>query len=108
MDSLVAIKLDDLTIYEAGYSYISIEKEFTMKAGKIALFQLNSGGTACPAEYMLVIAKYNSLPLITTTFGNCSDLPEISFRNNVIIIDFPGNPSETWIWDNNYRLYKNS
>lgn len=107
-DDVIRIKLDNqpvasLTDYYTAY----VEREFPTQHGKIVLLQLGSGGTACPAEYMLVIARKDAQPLISPTFGTCSDMPEITTKGDNIYLDFPGNPSEKWAWDHSdYRLYQ--
>ncbi|MGO4999464.1 hypothetical protein [Oceanisphaera sp. W20_SRM_FM3] len=107
-DDVIRIQLDGQTISSVNdYYTASIDKEFTTSNGKVALIQLGSGGTACPAEYMLVIARHDAQPLVTPTFGTCSDIPEITTKGEDIFMNFPGNPDEKWAWDHSaYRLYK--
>lgn len=107
-DDVIRIKLDDHWISSINdYYTASINKEFMTSNGKIALIQLISGGTACPAEYMLVVARHDAQPLVTPTFGTCSDIPEITTKGENIYLNFPGNPDQKWAWDHSsYRLYQ--
>lgn len=107
-DDPMSINLDGQLVNNiTGYYTANIDQEFATEQGKVALIQLSSGGTACPAVYMLAIAQYDAQPLVTPVFGNCSDIPDISTKGENIHISFPGNPAQNWVWENStYRLYK--
>lgn len=107
-DYVMSILLDGQLVSTVNdYYTASIDREFTTSSGKVALIQLSSGGTACPAEYMLAIARNDAQPLVTPTFGTCSDMPNITTKGENIFMSFPGNPDEKWAWDHSeYRLYQ--
>lgn len=107
-DYVMSIKLDGQLISTVNdYYTASIDQEFTTQNGKIALIQLGTGGTGCPALYMLAIAREDAQPLVTPTFGTCSDMPDITTQGENIFMSFMGNPDENWVWDNSsYRLYQ--
>ncbi|WP_238030096.1 MULTISPECIES: hypothetical protein [unclassified Photobacterium] len=107
-DGNASLYLDSNEIYSSDeYGNLGIEKEFPIDNGKVSLVWLSTGGTACPAMFMYVVARQNSLPLITSEFGNCSDIPTITNDNKTITVALPGNPAQTWLFDlNNFRLYE--
>lgn len=107
-DDVISIKLDGQLISTVtGYYIASVDREFPTKNGKVALIQLGTGGTSCPAEFMLAIAHNDAQALVTPTFGTCSDIPEITTKGENIFMSFPGNPDENWVWDHgSYRLYQ--
>ncbi len=105
-DGTASLYLDDNEIYASDeYGNLGIEKEFPIADGKVSLIWLSTGGTACPAMFMYVVARQDSLPLITTEFGNCSDIPTITNNKDKITVALPGNPAQTWVFDlNNFKL----
>lgn len=107
-DYVMSVKLDGQLISTVNdYYTASIKQEFPTKNGKIALIQLSTGGTGCPALFMLAIARVDAQALLTPSFGSCSDIPDITTKGENIFMSFPGNPDENWVWDNSsYRLYQ--
>lgn len=107
-DYVASIKLDGQLISTINdYYIVSVDREFTTQNGKIALIQLSTGGTACPALFMLAIAHNDAQALVTPSFGTCSDIPDITTQGENIFMSFPGNPDQNWVWDNSsYRLYQ--
>ena len=105
-DGTASLYLDDNEIYASDeYGNLGVEKEFPIADGKVSLIWLSTGGTACPAMFMYVVARQDSLPLITTEFGNCSDMPTITNNKDDITVALPGNPAQTWVFDlNNFKL----
>lgn len=79
---------------------LDIKKVFSIGNNKVALVQINSGGTACPAEYIFITAKTSGAPILSKKFGNCSDIPKITVKGDKIALKFPGNPPETWTYFN--------
>lgn len=56
-----------------------------------------SGGSACPAQYLVVLIESSGKATITPTFGSCSDEPRISAESNALVFTFPtANGSETY------------
>lgn len=79
---------------------LSIKKIFSIGTDKVALVMINSGGTACPATYVFITAKTSGTPVLSKEFGNCSDIPKIIKTDSKITLKFPGNPPETWTYQN--------
>lgn len=97
----VEILIDDKSIFSSErYREAEIKKVFVVENGKLAFIQLFTGGTLCPANSMIIFARYDSEPLMTPIFGTCSDIPDFTDNGNKILIKFPGNPAENWVWDN--------
>ena len=63
------------------------------------LLELNTGGFGCPMLYQLAVIRSDTLPLLTPTFGTCSDLGKLTYDTNGFTLALPGNPAETWVWD---------
>lgn len=81
------------------YHSITINHEQPLAQGKAVLLELNSGGIACPVLYQLAVIRPDALPLLTPTFGTCSDLGKLKHDANGFTLVLPGNPAETWAWD---------
>lgn len=93
------VLFNDKVIYtEKEAQFLSIIKEYNIKSDKVALLELNSGGTMCPAMYAFITVKADGKYLVTEQFGTCSDLPKISKSGDKITMRLPGNPSKTWIY----------
>ncbi|KJF80575.1 hypothetical protein UA31_16520 [Photobacterium angustum] len=107
-DDAASLYLDSNKIYTSEeYVDVGVEKEFPISNGKVSLVWLSTGGTACPAMFMYVVARQNSLPLMTSEFGNCSDIPTITNNKKEITVSLPGNPAQTWAFDlSDFRLYE--
>lgn len=98
-----AILYDGKIVYEDKqdiYFSINLKKVFSIGSDKVALVELSYGGVMCPASYIFLTAKPNGDVLISEQFGNCSDLPKITKKGNDIVVRFPGNPPETWVYQN--------
>ena len=81
------------------YHSITIKHEQPLAQGKAVLLELNTGGVACPVLYQLAVIRSDALPLLTPTFGTCSDLGKLKHDTNGFTLALPGNPAETWAWD---------
>jgi len=79
---------------------LRIKKVFSIGTDKVALVEVASGGTACPATYVFITAKTSGTPVLSKEFGNCSDTPKIASKGDKITLKFPGNPPETWTYLN--------
>jgi hypothetical protein len=79
---------------------LGIKKVFSIGTDKVALVEVSSGGTACPSTYVFITAKSSGVPLLSKEFGNCSDIPKIIAKGEKITLKFPGNPPETWTYQN--------
>ncbi|WP_298715910.1 hypothetical protein [uncultured Oceanisphaera sp.] len=105
---VTSIYLDDEPVFTVNdYYSASVVKEYTTSDNKVSVIQLVTGGTGCPAMHMLLVSHHHSQPLITPSFGTCSDLIDTKTEGSKIIMELPGKPGETWIWDNTtYQLIK--
>ena len=81
------------------YHSITIKHEQPLTQGKAVLLELNTGGFGCPMLYQLAVIRSDTLPLLTPTFGTCSDLGKLKHDTNGFTLALPGNPAETWVWD---------
>jgi len=96
-----AILLNGKTVYKSDEAFsLNIEKVFSIGNDKVALIQISSGAAACPANYIFITAKSGGALLVSKEFGNCSDLPKVTAKGEMISLRFPGNPPETWIYKN--------
>ncbi len=81
------------------YDAIKIKHQLPLPNGQAVLFELYSGGVACPLLYQLAVAQQGALTMLSRPFGTCSDLGKFSHDANGFALDLPGNPSERWVWD---------
>ncbi len=77
--------------------------EKTLQYGdKVAvLVANNSGGTNCPVLFRWIILERRKVN-ISDEFGSCSDIVEVSIKNNVLITEFPKLRSagtQTFVYD---------
>ncbi|MCC4263337.1 hypothetical protein LL240_02520 [Oceanimonas baumannii] len=107
-DGVTHIFLDDRPVFTVNDYYSAhVVKEYTNSSNKVSIIQLQTGGTACPAMYMLLISHPHGQPLLTPDFGTCSDLIESKAEGSKIVMEIPGKVDETWTWDNaTYQLLK--
>lgn len=68
---------------------------FDLGNRQIVLVAEYSGGTACPATYFFVEVGSDALPRLSSDFGTCSDLPEISMDGQAIVVTMPGQEGDT-------------
>lgn len=60
--------------------------------GEIVVIEVNSGGTACPAQFQVVRIVENGAQ-VSDEFGDCSDSPTITMKrlpDEEVIFGFPG------------------
>ena len=67
--------------------------------GQVVLFELHSGGVACPVLYQLAVAQTGALTMLSQPFGTCSDEGKLTPAPNGFTLDLPGNPGQRWVWD---------
>ena len=88
----IEVKLNGKFLYMDDGAYnISLEKKFQTSTGEAVLVFENSGGTACPGLYRFITIPVNGAASVTKAFGNCSDIPEITQKGDVITLKFPKN-----------------
>lgn len=70
---------------------LNIKAQFETDGGDTLVFFLESlsGGTACPAMYRFIFAESDGQISITDSFGTCSDLPELRFSPESVMVVFP-------------------
>ncbi|MEZ6926426.1 MULTISPECIES: hypothetical protein [unclassified Aeromonas] len=81
------------------YDAIKLTHRLPLANGQAVLFELHSGGVACPVLYQLAIAQAGALTMLSQPFGSCSDEGKLTPAPNGFTLDLPGNPSERWVWD---------
>lgn len=107
-DGVTHIFLDEEPVFTVtDYYRAHVVQEYTTSDNKISVIQLLTGGTGCPAMHMLLVSHHHGQPLLTPTFGTCSDMIETKVEGGKIVMEIPGKVDETWTWDNaTYRLVK--
>lgn len=81
-----------------GMAYAS----FRDRVGDVVLISMASGGSACPAMYAWLDTRPGMIRL-TQAFGTCSDLAEVSWDSEAVIVTLPslvpGEGSVAFRWD---------
>ncbi|MGY4023350.1 hypothetical protein [Aeromonas sobria] len=91
------------------YDAIKLTHRLPLANGQAVLFELNSGGVACPVLYQLAVVQTGALTMLSSPFGTCSDEGKLTSEPNGFILDLPGNPRQRWVWDaNSLTLRKQS
>lgn len=88
---------------------LSIEKNLIFKNGNVILLMNNSGGTACPVQFRILVITPESIKQ-TPEFGNCSDLAIMKIVEEKIVVTFPkfnSAPASTIIFDGNVLTKSN-
>ncbi|ATM01022.1 hypothetical protein CK910_23000 [Aeromonas sp. CA23] len=81
------------------YDAIKLTHRLPLANGQAVLFELHSGGVACPALYQLAVAQTGALTMLSQPFGTCSDEGKLTPAPNGFTLDLPGNPRQRWVWD---------
>jgi len=68
--------------------FVSIEKYFPLKRPNLIIFFIGSEAVSCIGQFFIVDVS-NKKPLITERFGNCSNNPQIDYRNQTLTLTFP-------------------
>ncbi len=75
---------------------------FGEKVGDVVLLGLSMGGTACPAQFAWLDTR-PGLIRVTEVFGTCSDLAEVSWDAEAVIVSMPslapGEGQVDFLWD---------
>ncbi|QTL96457.1 hypothetical protein [Aeromonas jandaei] len=108
-DSIVIRYGDETLLRTDEYDAIKLTHRLPLANGQAVLFELHSGGVACPVLYQLAVAQTGALTMLSQPFGTCSDEGKLTPDPNGFTLDLPGNPSERWVWDaNSLTLRKQS
>lgn len=100
---------DELLLRTDEYDAIKLTHRLPLANGQTVLFELHSGGVACPVLYQLAVAQTGVLTMISQPFGTCSDEGKLTSEPNGFTLDLPGNPRQRWVWDaNSLTLRKQS
>ncbi|WP_323078745.1 hypothetical protein [Aeromonas hydrophila] len=83
------------------YDAIKLTHRLPLANGQAVLFELHSGGVACPVLYQLAVAQTGVLTMLSQPFGTCSDEGKLTPAPNGFTLDLPGNPRQRWVWDTN-------
>ena len=81
------------------YDAIKLTHSLPLANGQAVLFELHSGGVACPVLYQLAVVQAGALTMLSQPFGTCSDEGKLTREPNDFTLDLPGNPSQRWVWD---------
>ncbi|WP_279489737.1 hypothetical protein [Aeromonas veronii] len=81
------------------YDAIKLTHRLPLVNGQAVLFELHSGGVACPVLYQLAVAQTGGLTMLSQPFGTCSDEGKLTREPNGFTLDLPGNPRQRWVWD---------
>lgn len=91
------------------YDAIKLTHRLPLVNGQAVLFELHSGGVACPVLYQLAVVQTGVLTMLSQPFGTCSDEGKLTREPNGFTLDLPGNPHQRWVWDaNSLTLRKQS
>ncbi|MEN3761854.1 hypothetical protein [Aeromonas veronii] len=108
-DSIVIRYGDDVLLRTDEYHAIKLTHRLPLANGQAVLFELHSGGVACPVLYQLAVAQMGALTMLSQPFGTCSDEGKLTPDPNGFTLDLPGNPRQRWVWDaNSLTLHKQS
>ncbi|HHQ4763140.1 hypothetical protein ACEUD2_03075 [Aeromonas veronii] len=100
---------DELLLRSDEYDAIKLTHRLPLANGQAALFELHSGGVACPVLYQLAVVQTGVLTMLSQPFGSCSDEGKLTPEPNGFTLDLPGNPRQRWVWDaNSLTLRKQS
>ena len=66
---------------------------------KLIVIEISSGGSSCPAEYILIDFTINPV-FVSKQFGTCSDIPTIALNNGILQLKFP-----SYIDTDGYEFY---
>jgi hypothetical protein len=76
-----------------GASFVHFVAHFMqLNMGEVVVVSVNSGGTACPAQFQVVRIVENGAQ-VSEEFGDCADSPTITLKqlpDEEIIFGFPG------------------
>ena len=92
---------DDVLLRTDEYDAIKLTHRLSLANGQAVLFELHSGGVACPVLYQLAVAQTGALTMLSQPFGTCSDEGKLTPEPNGFSLDLPGNPRQRWAWDTN-------
>ncbi|MGY3900240.1 MULTISPECIES: hypothetical protein [Aeromonas] len=81
------------------YDAIKLTHRLPQANGQAVLFELHSGGVACPVLYQLAVAQTGVLTMLSQPFGTCSDEGKLTPEPNGFTLDLPGNLGQRWVWD---------
>ncbi|WP_257496431.1 hypothetical protein [Aeromonas allosaccharophila] len=90
---------DEVLLRTNEYDAITLTHRLPLANGQAVLFELHSGGVACPVLYQLAVAQTGVLTMLSQPFGTCSDEGKLTPEPNGFILDLPGNPGQRWVWD---------
>ena len=100
---------DELLLRSDEYDAIKLTHRLPLANGQAVLFELHSGGVACPVLYQFAVAQTGALTMLSQPFGTCSDEGKLTPAPNGFTLDLPGNPRQRWVWDaNSLTLRKQS
>lgn len=82
---------DSLAATIRGTENASLHAYFnSSEIGDVAVLSIASGGTACPAMFRIAYPDASGKYVMTQEFGDCSDIPIITFEEKQVTLKFPG------------------
>lgn len=93
--------------------FVSIEKHFPQRNPNLIVFFVGAEAVSCIGQFFIVDVS-GKKPLMTEKFGNCSNNPRMTYRNQILTITFsPGKANDYYkagnkeVWQyNNGNLKK--
>ncbi|MBI1262165.1 MAG: hypothetical protein GC184_10610 [Rhizobiales bacterium] len=86
------IKVNGLTAAMIPDASIMLHSAMRIEGGMLFLIELGSGGSACPSSFQIIFVPSQAPEgaFISSSFGNCSDVPSISNLYTSVQIAFTG------------------
>lgn len=100
----IVIKLNGRAVAEKGasrdgyaYESASFNGLYPRAAPRYALVSFMTGALVCAAKFTIVdLSRGTAAARATEDFGNCSDVPRVSYRRGSVTLTFPAGPRD---WD---------
>jgi hypothetical protein len=85
------VRADSRLVYRDSTAYaMSLHTLGSWSEHRVAILEIVSGGTACPAMYRIVAFGSARTPRISSEFGDCSDIPVVMVDGRHFRVRFPG------------------
>jgi hypothetical protein len=76
------------------YSDAGLYGTYPARSPRYALVRLSTGSLVCASKFTIVDLSSGSGARATEDFGNCSDVPRVTYRNDSLTITFPAGPGK--------------
>lgn len=104
------IKVNGLTAAVISDASITLYSAMRTEGGMLFLIELGSGGSACPSSFQIIFvpSQASDGAFISSSFGNCSDIPSINNSYTSVQITFSGQNSAQYEFKNGTLLQNRS